>query len=290
MCPRFGANSEYAPLRKVLVRRPGVEIDHIDVPEGALFQKPVAPDIARRQHDAMSLYLRTAGIEVEYLYTEVYSKPNLYFCRDLVLVTASGLVICRPTATVRSGEELIARKALEARGIPAAFRIQSPGYLEGGDVCLATPELAIIGIGGRTNEEGARQLRDFLRAEGFGEIHTIKLPKSVLHLDMIMAMLDRHLAAISDRDTPPALLDVLNCHNIATVSLPHEEAIDGMALNLLCLGPRSIIAPSGNTLSMERLRRAGVSCTEVEISELMKGGGAIHCMTAVIARDFMSAS
>jgi N-dimethylarginine dimethylaminohydrolase len=33
------------------------------------------------------------------------------------------------------------------------------------------------------------------------------------------------------------------------------------------------------------LEGMGVRCVEADISELMKGGGAVHCMTGVLQRD-----
>ena len=44
--------------------------------------------------------------------------------------------------------------------------IQAPGTLEGGDVLLAEDHF-YIGISNRTNEEGARQLKEIVESEGY---------------------------------------------------------------------------------------------------------------------------
>lgn len=193
----------------------------------------------------------------------------------------------RPGLAVRRGEERIAGDALAACGVPTALRIRPPGTLEGGDICLASPELALIGHSRRTNLHGANQLAAFLAAAGFAAIHVVPLLPGTLHLDMVLAMLDRNLAAVSESQTPARVRTLLASHGIRTVALPDEEVIAGMALNLLALGPRQVMLPSGNPVSRRRLEQQGVDCIEVDVSELMKGGGALHCMTAVLQRDFI---
>ncbi|MEP6601740.1 MAG: arginine deiminase family protein [Nitrospirota bacterium] len=284
----FGSDSEYAPLRSVLMRRPGREIDAIMNPQAVLFQDFIRPGIARRQHDRMVEQLAAEGVSIKYIDLTGERHPNLYFCRDLVLITSSGAVVCRPGSISRSGEEVDASETLVSSGIPIAFRVFSPGTLEGGDICVASPDLVLIGNSKRTNLEGARQLASFLTIEGFRNVEIVSVSPHTLHLDMTFAVLDRDLAAICEERTPAALRALLAKHSFRTVNLPNNEVTAGMALNLLCLGPRRVMLPSGNRISRSRLERAGVSCVEADVSELMKGGGALHCMTAVLKRDLIA--
>ena len=43
--------------------------------------------------------------------------------------------------------------------------------------------------------------------------------------------------------------------------------------------------PAGNPITAGKLRDAGVETIEVDISEIRKGGGALHCITAFLKRD-----
>ena len=45
-------------------------------------------------------------------------------------------------------------------GLPVVGEIRAPGYLEGGDFFPAGRDLALVGIGLRSNFEAARQLMD----------------------------------------------------------------------------------------------------------------------------------
>ena len=50
--------------------------------------------------------------------------------------------------------------------IRTCTRFKPPGTLDGGDICEAGSHF-FIGISHRTNEEGARQLAEFLAADGY---------------------------------------------------------------------------------------------------------------------------
>jgi arginine deiminase len=58
-----------------------------------------------------------------------------------------------------------------------------------------------------------------------------------------------------------------------------------MAINLVPVAPGVVVMPAGNPVTQRALERRGIECHPVAISELMKGGGACHCMTGVVKRD-----
>jgi arginine deiminase len=69
------------------------------------------------------------------------------------------------------------------------------------------------------------------------------------------------------------------------VDLPDmAESQGGMALNIVPLRPRAVVTPAGNVKTRAVLEAHGVEVIEVEVSELMKGGGSCHCMTGVVWR------
>jgi arginine deiminase len=74
-------------------------------------------------------------------------------------------------------------------------------------------------------------------------------------------------------------------HGFHFLAMPSgEEAQLGMAINMVPLAPGVIVLPAGNPITKRALEANGVECHEVEVGELMKGGGAVHCMTGVIHR------
>ncbi len=101
----IGAKSEYGPLRKVLLHRPAKGIEGIKNASKVLWTEILNPQIAREQHDALAKTYKNLGVEVAYLDDFDKDTPNLYFMRDLFVMTPQGAILSRPASHVRSGEE-----------------------------------------------------------------------------------------------------------------------------------------------------------------------------------------
>jgi dimethylargininase len=96
----------------------------------------------------------------------VLSERQINGADDGVRVPArESAIITRPGALSRRGEVESIRREL-SRLFPSIDEIQSPGTLDGGDVCQAGTHF-FIGISERTNREGARQFADMLARGGF---------------------------------------------------------------------------------------------------------------------------
>ena len=108
-----GIDSEWRPLKTVLLRRPGPEIVVEDFDAA---QQLEALDLARAQdeHDALADAYRAAGVRVLEVADVARPKPNRMFCADLFAMTPEGAILARPASTVRAGEErFVARKLAE---------------------------------------------------------------------------------------------------------------------------------------------------------------------------------
>jgi N-dimethylarginine dimethylaminohydrolase len=64
-----------------------------------------------------------------------------------------------------------------------------------------------------------------------------------------------------------------------------EEVKRGSAENLVALEPGRVLAAKGSPKTKALLERNGVEVLEVQVDELMKGFGSLHCMTAFLERD-----
>ncbi|HET8846087.1 MAG TPA: arginine deiminase family protein, partial [Ktedonobacteraceae bacterium] len=114
----------------------------------------------------------------------------------------------------------------------------------------------------------------------------VQLPYGVMHLDCVLNFLDRDLAVIWPHRTPYAVWRTLRDYGFRFIAIEDEESADYyQSLNFVALEPGKILMPRGDTQLRERYEEAGVTCIEVEISELIKGGGGIHCMTAFLRRE-----
>ena len=73
-------------------------------------------------------------------------------------------------------------------------RIQSPGTLDGGDICMAGNHF-FIGISHRTNPAGAQQLADIVNKSGFtSELIDIRQMTGILHLKSSVNYLGEEIA------------------------------------------------------------------------------------------------
>ncbi|MGC8827925.1 MAG: arginine deiminase family protein [Anaerolineae bacterium] len=109
-----------------------------------------------------------------------------------------------------------------------------------------------------------------------------------MHLMGTLRIVDRDLALAWPGRVPYAAVEALHQRGFRVLFIPDErEAEQGMALNLVALGPRQVLMPAGSPRTRSFYEHAGIACYEVEVSELMKAAGAIGCMTGVLERELV---
>jgi N-dimethylarginine dimethylaminohydrolase len=281
-----GVPAEYGRLRSVLMHRPGPEIEEIADHREALWLAPIDPGTAREQHDAFRAFYESHGVAVHLLGEADPAKPNSYFCRDVFCMSPDGAIISRMASAKRAGEERVAAAALARIGVPIAATISGDGLYEGADVVIANEDLVFVGQGMRSNRSGAEQVAAAFHRSGVPQVEIVQIPYGCGHIDGTLNLIDRDLALVMPTQLSYVVYETLRRHGFRIVDLPDlAEAQGGMAINLVPLAPGVVVMPAGNPLTRAALEREGVEVHEVEISELMKGGGAVHCMTGVIHRD-----
>lgn len=280
-----GAFSECGRLQAVLMRRPGPEIEAVADVRGALWLEALDASKARAQHDALAELYRAHGVAVHYVETGACAHPNLFFVRDTFAMTPEGAIIARPAARVRAGEERIVAHTLAQLGVPIVLSVHGRGTFEGADLIVINEDLALIAEGLRTNDAGARQVEHLLHSTGIAEVVRVPLHSDCMHLDCGVSIVDRDVALVAPGMVGPVAAATLRRHGFQVVELPPDEAVIGMSVNVVAIEPGLVVIPAGNPRTRALLEQVGVTCLEAEIAELMKGGGAIHCMTGVIRRD-----
>ncbi len=282
----WGVSSEIGRLHAVLLRRPGPELDGVTDFDAMQMRSDLVPDVVRQQHDAMAEAYRAADVVVHYVERGRIDKPNAMFVRDLMLMTPEGAIVTRPASTVRAGEERLVAEALSQLGVPVLMSVHGSGTFEGADVLWVDRHLCFLAEGLRTNEEGANQVERMLREIGVSTVVRVGLPHGAMHLDGLLALIDRDLAVIWPRRTPYKVVDTLRRRGFKFIEIEDErEAQDSLPMNLVALAPGEILMPAGGRAMREKYEAAGVRCHVVDISECIKAGGGIHCMTGFLKRD-----
>jgi N-dimethylarginine dimethylaminohydrolase len=280
----WGVSSECGTLYAVLLRRPGSELDEIEDFEAAQMRADLRPSVARAQHDALADAYRAHGVVVHYVERTRPDKPNAMFMRDLMLMTPEGAIVGRPASTVRAGEERYVAETLAALGVPILLTVRGAGTFEGADVCWIDRDLCILAEGLRTNREGADQVERLLRELGV-EVVRVGLVHGAMHLDGSLAIRDRDLAVVWPNRTPLKVVQTLRRRGFRLIEVSDDrEAFHELPLNGVCLAPGHYLMPSGGDSLRRAYGAAGVTCETVDISELIKAGGGIHCLTAFLKR------
>jgi dimethylargininase len=271
-----------APLRRVLVRRPG------GLERWRELGWRAAPDVARveAEHDALRAALAEAGAEV-IVAEPLDDDPDAVYVYDPALLTERGAVLLLPGKDARRDEPDALGLELEAAGVPILGRLQPPATAEGGDTVWLDEHTLAVGLGYRTNEAGAAAL-----AEALPDVEVLAFdlphfrgPGEVLHLMSLLSPLDADLALVHLPLLPTRLVQLLREQGVDLVETAAEE-YDTLACNVLALGPRLVLALDGNPETRRRLEAAGVEVRLFDGRELgLKGDGGPTCLTQPLRRD-----
>lgn len=282
----WGVSSEHGRLDAVLLKRPGPELDNITDFDAVQMRADLDPQLARQQHDTMADAYEAHGVQVHYVENGRLDKPNSFFIRDLMLMTPEGAIVARPASTVRAGEERFVAEALSRLGVPILMTVHGNGTFEGADVSWVDEDLCFLAEGLRTNREGADQVERMLREIGVREVVRVQLPWGAMHLDGLLNILDRDLAVVWPRRTPFPVVRTLLDRGFRILEIDDEhEAHHKMPMNFVAIEPGKILMPKGAERMRTIYEDAGVRCIEIEVGELIKAGGGIHCMTGFLRRD-----
>ena len=281
---RFGAQSMTAPLRDVLVKRPGRAFGAAFDDPAHGFLHPVDLAIARREHDAFVELLVGLGPRVHVLETELAS-PDLVYTFDPLLVTDRGAIPLRPGKPNRAPEPAAIEAWTAAAGIPTVGRIDAPGTVEGGDTVWLRRDLLCIGRTLRTNAEGARQLEAVVG----GDVRVFDMPywhgaAELIHLLSVISPVADDLAVVYLPLLPVGLWALLGELGIRAIEVPDEE-FPTLGCNVLAVEPGVVIVAEGNPRTAAALAAAGCEVHSYPATEIgINGSGGPTCMTRPILR------
>jgi len=310
-------------LKEVIVHCPGDELDILNPRnlKDYLFDGLVYKEEAEEEHNGFVAKLEEAGVRVNrlsellkniakgkdgrFLRNVIKKLPNMFFIRDLAVVTSSGGIIANMHHAARSVEPAVMKSILEEMGIPILCEIEPPGELEGGDILFLDKDTMLVGLSERTNEEGIRQIKEAWLKEGRTLVKIpIRLVRESMHLDAVIGIVSKtcicvHLPSIvgnftvywidngQQRQRVPTIEDFLAVRGISRIEVTWAEQFR-MACNGLMVEPgKNIICyqRSFSKDSLQALRQRGVAVTMLYLPQLFLGGGGPHCMTLELERE-----
>jgi N-dimethylarginine dimethylaminohydrolase len=280
----YGAQSMTAPLRDVLVKRPGPAFGTAFDDPAHGFLHRVDLGLARREHDAFTGLLAELGVRVNVLETELAS-PDLVYTYDPLLVSERGAIPLRPGKPNRLPEPAALEAWTLAAGIPTAGRVEAPGTIEGGDTFWLRPDLFCIGRTLRTNSEGVRQLADIVG----GDVRVFDVPywrgpAELIHLLSVISPLADDLAVVFEPLLPVGLWELLRDLGVRTIAVPEAE-FPTLGCNVLAVRPGVVVAAEGNPVTAAAMAAAGCEVHTYPAAEVgVNGSGGPTCMTRPILR------
>lgn len=288
---RCGVDSEWLPLRQVLLHLPSTRIRSSGDPDVVQHLDAVDYHRLRRQISAYAEVLERFGIRVSWApIAGPRSLPpppphNRFFVRDQFLMTPAGAILGRMASRVRRGEEAAVALGLARLGIPLLRAVGGGATFEGADGIWLGPRTVLVGVGNRTSQEGFVQVRAVLHEQGIEAI-AISMPRGVQHLLGILQLVDERLAVVRGERAPQQLRDVLADRGIAVVMLPETREIERQSMNLVTIAPRRVLMVSDTPRTEQQLEAAGVRvCARVNVSEAIKAAGGLACMTGILERE-----
>lgn len=228
------------------------------------------PNFARAlsQHEAYCEALEACGLELLRLPADP-QHPDSTFVEDTAVLTRHSAILARPGAASRLGEIAGVREPVRLfYGV--IHEIEAPGTLDGGDICEAGSHF-FIGISHRTNKEGARQLAQFLAAEGLSSSAVdIREMKSILHLKSGIAYLDSNTLVAMEE-----LADREEFAGYKLIRVPPEESY---ACNCVLVNDR-VLVPAGYSRLEAELSRRSYAPLPLDMSEFRKMDGGLSCLS-----------
>lgn len=281
----WGCSSEFTRLRAVLLHRPEKEVENFDFNK-VRFREPVDAKKFQSQHDELADYYRSHGVAVYYTEKGRDDRPNSVFCRDKLFMTPEGAIVTRLAMAERRGEERYISEALGRIGVPIVKTISGCGIFEGANAMWVDRDTCILSLSVRANREGYDQMEQELRRQGVKEIIPMQIPYGHAHIDGLLNLASPDVAVLHACQVPYMVVDALKKKGYCIIETPSlTETKYNYSVNFVAIEPGHVVTSVGAPRTVELLEKAGIKVDVLDLSEINKGRGSVHCMTAFLKRD-----
>jgi N-dimethylarginine dimethylaminohydrolase len=285
----WGMDSQYGVLREVLLgpvetfhwMEDNAEYSSIvrdTLRRGGSFDK----QLAMRQYREIVEAYEDAGVTVHTL-PENELTPYQIYARDSSFMTPYGAVICQLANPRRRGEYASCLRFYQAKGIPI-YDMVSAGNFEGGDFNMIRPGCVLIGYTGfRCEEVSANQVGGWFEKEGW-EVKYAPIDEFYVHIDLMVCMLAKNLAAVCLDTTDPEIVQWLKDKGIEIVPVSYQDTL-ALGCNVMSLGNDRVLSTAASKELNSKLRALGFHVYDPDVSMFTQAGGGVHCMAQPLRRD-----
>lgn len=250
--------------RVALVRMPATNLSdgvvtHLD-------RTAVDTELADKQWDAYTQVFEDHGWTTR----EVPFADKLadsVFVEDTLVVLGSAAIVTRSSVKSRRDEADAAEEAAVSAGL-SIERIMNPGTLDGGDV-LVVGDRVYVGLGGRTNADGIRQLRQIATTRGYA-VTAVPVTKALHLKTALTALPDGTILGHPDLVDNPAFF-------------PHFLAVpEKTGTNIVALSDDTVLVAASAPKTAALIESLGYTVVSTDISEFEKLEGSMTCLSVRI--------
>ncbi|MCH4177725.1 MAG: arginine deiminase family protein [Streptococcaceae bacterium] len=269
-------------LTKVLLSSPEYLISPAPINEISKKYAGQPLDRAKMMREYQSLIETYHKFDIEVVEKAADAQtPNSVFARDFGGCIKEGYILGRFKKSIREQERQQYAAKMQALGIPKIAEVKN-GYFEGGDFAFLDEKTIAIGQIDRTDETGINEIRDQLAPLGYA-VYAVPANPDYLHLDMCFNLVAPKIAIAYLEGLPEAFIALLREKEIEVIA-GDESLIYQHGYNVQAIGDNRVLSLAQNTEMNRKMREKGLTVIEVDITELLKAGGGIHCMTFPLAR------
>lgn len=270
-------------LKKVLMSKPS----HLQAAEQLneiakkWNMKKINEELVEDEFNQLQAVYQEVGVEVSVV-SATEALPHAVFARDFGGCVQEGYVMGNFKHQIRQEETLFYKESMDQLDIPLLGEVTGDGYFEGGDFAFLDEKTIALGLLDRTNQAGFQQVKNILAPYGY-EVHPVPANPDYLHLDMCFNLVTPNLAVGYKKGLSKDFTDLLKKKDIQLIE-GEEQAIFLHGYNVQALGENRVLSLASNHSLNQKMRNNGVEVIEVNLSETLKLGGGIHCMTFPLLR------
>lgn len=277
-------NNEYRRLRKIALYRPlPNEIEQSDAEKAMYISIPNVHKVLA-EFDAIVQKFTELGVEVVVLESDSTHPltSNMIYLRDVAFPFRDKIFLANMKHSLRQLEPAKFKLLLSNIDMhygDAFISLPAQTTMEGADLLVLNEKLVYAYVGSRTSQSIAGAIKAHFPDTDVRNIRA-NIHGVPQHILGGVHILNANLAS---RRTQYCSDELEGC---SFIDFDEDDEIrKGFALNIVTIGPSEILMPANNPGVRRRLESKGVTCHEVEISEIHKMGGGLACMVLPLYRD-----
>jgi len=230
---------------------------------------------AMKQWEQLVLAYRSLGITVEVI-DQIPGLPDMVFATDQGIVQGNTILISNFRHRERQGERSLYLNWFKAHHFEPIF-LPKGEYVEGNGESLFMGGRLLVGTGFRSSKRMVTHLGKRLNIEAIPleliDPYFYHLDTAFFPLNDTTAFYYKEAFSITSQKLLASLIPHL-------IPFTKEEA-KGFSANSVVTG-KTVLAQKGNPTFVKTLAQLGYDTIELDVSEFIKAGGGIHCLTNIL--------